>query len=78
MLKEYFKNTDRNDAIITALVDGYTQASIAKFRGISRSLVCKIVRVVSRYSTHSTTYLGEGKYPNKEDFLKLGAKHKMQ
>jgi len=34
----------RNNAIISALKDGYTQAKIAKFIGVSRSLVCKVVK----------------------------------
>lgn len=50
-LTEHFKNKERNDAIITALEDGYTQAKIAKYIGISRSLVCKIVKGSSVYST---------------------------
>ena len=41
---EHFENSIRNDAIITALSDGYTQAEVAKFLGVSRSLVCKIVK----------------------------------
>ena len=43
-LKEHFKNTNRNDAIVTALEDGYTQAGVARYLGVSRSLVCKIVK----------------------------------
>jgi REP element-mobilizing transposase RayT len=43
-LKEHFVKQDRDDAIISALKDGYTQAKIAKFIGVSRSLVCKIVK----------------------------------
>ena len=43
-LKEHFKKQDRDNAIISALKDGYTQAKIAKFIGVSRSLVCKIVK----------------------------------
>ena len=43
-LKEYFAKQDRNNAIISALKDGYTQAKIAKFIGVSRSLICKIVK----------------------------------
>ena len=42
--KEYFAKQDRDDAIISALKDGYTQAKIVKFIGLSRSLVCKIVK----------------------------------
>jgi REP element-mobilizing transposase RayT len=44
ILTEHFEKEDRNDAIISALKDGYTQAKIAKFIGVSRSLVCKIVK----------------------------------
>ena len=44
ILKEHFRNIPRDDGIITALEDGYTQAKIAKSLGVSRSLVCKIVR----------------------------------
>jgi len=43
-LNEHFANKGRNDAIQSAIEDGYTQAEIAKFIGVSRSLVCKIVR----------------------------------
>jgi len=43
-LKEYFAKQDRNDAIISALKDGYTQAEISRFIGVSRSLVCKIIQ----------------------------------
>ena len=50
-LKEHFRNRERNDAIVTALEDGYTQAKVAKHLGVSRSLVCKIVRGSSAYST---------------------------
>jgi len=43
-LKEHFAKQNRNNAIISALKDGYTQAKIAKFIGVFRSLVCKIVK----------------------------------
>ena len=43
-LKEYFAKQDRDDAIISALKDGYTQAEISRFIGVSRSLVCKIIK----------------------------------
>ena len=43
-LKEHFQNQDRDKAIISALKDGYTQAQIAKYLNVSRSLVCKIVK----------------------------------
>jgi len=42
-LEEHFENANRNDAIIKALDDGYTQAGVAKFLGVSRSLISKIV-----------------------------------
>ena len=47
-IEEHFENANRNDAIMTALEDGYTQAGVAKFLGVSRSLVSKIS---SGYST---------------------------
>ncbi|MEA3492246.1 MAG: helix-turn-helix domain-containing protein [Campylobacterota bacterium] len=37
--------------MITALKDGYTQAKIAKFIGVSRSLICKILKGNGVYST---------------------------
>ena len=37
--------------LITALEDGYTQAKITKHLGVSRSLVCKIVKGRGVYST---------------------------
>jgi len=43
-LQEHFAHTDRNEAIMTALDDGYTQASIAQYLGVSRSLVSKVVK----------------------------------
>jgi len=43
-LGEHFEKQNRDDAVLTSLRDGYTQASIAKFLGVSRSLVCKIVK----------------------------------
>ncbi len=39
-LKEHFRNRERNDTIVTALEDGYTQTKVAKHLGVSRSLVC--------------------------------------
>ena len=42
-VEEHFENANRNDAIIKALDDGYTQAGVAKFLGVSRSLISKIV-----------------------------------
>ena len=44
ILTEHFEKEDRNDAIISAIKDGYTQAKIARFIGVSRSLVCKIAK----------------------------------
>ena len=43
-LPEHFSSQNRNDAIMMALEDGYTQAKIAEFMGVSRSLVCKVVK----------------------------------
>ncbi|MFT7879193.1 MAG: transposase [Sulfurimonas sp.] len=43
-LPEHFSSQNRNDAIMMALEDGYTQAKIAEFVGVSRSLVCKVVK----------------------------------
>jgi len=42
--QEHFENHKRDDAIIMALKDGYTQAKIAQFIGLSRSMVCKIIK----------------------------------
>jgi len=39
----------RNTAIIQAIEDGYTQAEVGKYLGLSRSAVSKIVKSV--YST---------------------------
>jgi len=43
-LEEHFKNTNRNDGIKSAFEDGYTQAEIAKFVDLSRSMVSKILK----------------------------------
>ncbi len=43
-LFQHFKGSKRNDAIMFALKDGYTQASIAKHLGVLRSLISKIVK----------------------------------
>ena len=43
-LQEHFKDINRNDGIKNAFEDGYTQASIAKFVGLSRSMVSKILK----------------------------------
>lgn len=52
-LSEHFKDMDdkikRNSAIIHAVEDGYTQATVAKHVGLSRSALSKIVK--SAYST---------------------------
>jgi len=47
-LKEHFKEavtkTERNKAIFNALNDGYTQAAVSKWLGVSRSLISKVVK----------------------------------
>ena len=47
-LNEHFKDTkskqERNSAILEALNDGYAQIEIAKYLGVSRSLVSKIIK----------------------------------
>ncbi|ADV47113.1 REP-associated tyrosine transposase [Nitratifractor salsuginis] len=48
-LEEHFKDAERNEAIRHALDDGYTQAKIAAYLGVSRSLVSKMLK--GRYST---------------------------
>ena len=48
-LEEHFKGRVRNDAIADAFDDGYTQAKIAKYLNLSRSLISKILK--SRDST---------------------------
>ncbi|MEA3418193.1 MAG: transposase [Campylobacterota bacterium] len=52
-LKKYFEEagtrTKRDNAIVAAVEDGYTQAEIAKYLKMSRSNVCKIIKSV--YST---------------------------
>ncbi len=52
-LESYFPKAKdkikRNSAIIKAIEDGYTQAEVAKYLGLSRSAVSKIVK--SAYST---------------------------
>jgi para-aminobenzoate synthetase component 1 len=50
-LFQHFQHAKRDDAIFVALKDGYTQASIAKHLGVSRSLISKIVKHKSVYST---------------------------
>jgi len=40
---------ERNSAIIQAIEDGYTQAEVARYIGLSRSALSKIVK--SLYST---------------------------
>ena len=42
---EGFKTkTERNDMMLEALEDGYTQIEVANYLGVSRSLVSKVVR----------------------------------
>jgi len=48
-LEEHFINVKRNTAIGNAFNDGYTQAKIALFLTVSRSLISKILK--GRYST---------------------------
>jgi len=43
-LEEYFKDFERNEAIKNAFEDGYTQAEIAKYIKLSRSMVSKILK----------------------------------
>jgi len=43
-LVQHFKEKERNKAIILALKDGYTQAQIARYLSVSRSLISKIVK----------------------------------
>ena len=50
-LEQHFKKAKRNDGIFLALKDGYTQANIAKHLGVSRSLISKIVKKNSIFST---------------------------
>ena len=48
ILEEHFKDADtiakRNEAMVEALEDGYTQGALAKHLNISRSLVSKVVK----------------------------------
>jgi len=46
-LTEHFKNSSREDAIKSALKDGYTQAQIARFLGVTRSLISQIVKKIN-------------------------------
>ena len=52
-LEEHFKDfktkSERNAVIIDAINDGYTQAEIAKYLNVSRSMISKVVK--SAYST---------------------------
>jgi len=50
-LGQHFRGKERNHAIALALKDGYTQANIAKHLGVSRSLISKIVKNSSVFST---------------------------
>jgi len=53
-LQDYFRNVklkkQRNSAIITAYLDGYTQVEIAAYLNISKSLISKVIK--SGDSTH--------------------------
>jgi len=48
-MKEHFKDVERNVGIKFAFDDGYTQAKIAAYLGVSRSLISKLLK--GRYST---------------------------
>jgi REP element-mobilizing transposase RayT len=48
-MEEHFKEVERNVGIKSAFDDGYTQAKIATYLGVSRSLISKLLR--GRYST---------------------------
>ncbi len=41
-LKEHFDTLPRNEAILSSVTDGYTQAEVARYVGLSRSMVSKI------------------------------------
>jgi DNA-binding NarL/FixJ family response regulator len=41
-LKEHFDTLPRNEAILSAVADGYTQAEVARYVGLSRSMVSKV------------------------------------
>ncbi len=43
-LDEHFQNGERNTAIYNAFNDGYTQAKIASYLSVSRSLISKILK----------------------------------
>jgi REP element-mobilizing transposase RayT len=48
-IEEHFKSVARNDGIKDAFDDGYTQAKIAIYLNVSRSLISKLLK--GRYST---------------------------
>jgi len=48
-IEEHFKSVERNDGINDAFDDGYTQAKIAEYLNVSRSLISKLLK--GRYST---------------------------
>jgi REP element-mobilizing transposase RayT/predicted transcriptional regulator len=48
-IEEHFKSVERNDGIKDAFDDGYTQAKIAAYLNVSRSLISKLLK--GRYST---------------------------
>jgi hypothetical protein len=48
-LQEHFESIERNDGIKNAFNDGYTQAKIAEYLNVSRSLISKLLK--GRYST---------------------------
>ena len=49
-LKEHFKDTEdvtsRNNAILKALDDGYTQGEVARYLGLSTAMISKVYRGV--------------------------------
>ena len=47
-IEEHFKSVERNDGINDAFDDRYTQAKIAEYLNVSRSLISKLLK--GRYS----------------------------
>jgi REP element-mobilizing transposase RayT len=43
-IEEHFKSVERNDGINDAFDDGYTQAKIAEYLNVSRSLISKLLK----------------------------------
>ena len=43
-LDEHFMSSPRDEAVLMAVADGYTQAEVARYIGLSRSMVSKICR----------------------------------